>query len=138
MSTYVAEYARSGRSKCKACKTVITNADLRLGAETEKDDHPMIYWRHWNCITTKVILNIGDTSNLKGFDLLTNSDQNRINLTFAVEAAKKRIQQEKDTAKHEKGEEKPAKKKRKTKTEGENSSTKAHIRKKQNLYAECA
>ena len=48
---YRAEYAKSGRSKCKACKADIPKGDLRLAAMVQSPffDGKQPHWFHWNC-----------------------------------------------------------------------------------------
>ena len=40
---YRSEYAKSGRSSCKACKTVIGKADLRLAAMVQVHINSHVY-----------------------------------------------------------------------------------------------
>ena len=48
---YRAEYAKSGRAKCKACKADIPKGDLRLAAMVQSPffDGKQAHWFHCNC-----------------------------------------------------------------------------------------
>ena len=48
---YRAEYAKSGRAKCKACKADIPKCDLRLAAMVRSPffDGKQAHWFHCNC-----------------------------------------------------------------------------------------
>lgn len=48
---YRAEYAKSGRAKCKACKADIPKGDLRLASMTQSAffDGKQANWFHSNC-----------------------------------------------------------------------------------------
>ena len=48
---YRAEYAKSGRAKCKACKADIPKGDLRLAAMVQSPffDGKQAHWFHSNC-----------------------------------------------------------------------------------------
>ena len=52
---YRAEYAKSGRAKCKACKADIPKGDLRLAAMIQSPffDGKQANWFHWNCFFSR-------------------------------------------------------------------------------------
>ncbi|ORY03983.1 zf-PARP-domain-containing protein [Basidiobolus meristosporus CBS 931.73] len=76
---YVVEYARSGRSKCKGPKScvdkVIPKGALRLGSVTERNGMEQTFWRHWNCVTPKILESIDEVENLDGFEELLFEDK---------------------------------------------------------------
>ena len=88
---YRVEYARSGRSACKGpipCKgTKILKGGLRLGTVIEIHGDTSLAWRHWGCVTDKIITNlrnsIGDPEDLDGVEELNEEDQKRISDAFA-------------------------------------------------------
>ena len=58
--------------------------DLRLGSKGSCGGmYDTVYYRHWGCVTLKVIENIGYAENLNGFASLTDADQARVRHTFA-------------------------------------------------------
>ena len=46
---YAAQYAVSGRSKCKACKQSIEKGKLRIGTRVVIHDHSSLQWKCWPC-----------------------------------------------------------------------------------------
>ena len=52
---YRAEYAKSGRAKCKGCKSEIPKGDMRLAAMTQSPffDGKRANWFHSNCFFTR-------------------------------------------------------------------------------------
>lgn len=88
---YRVEYARSGRSACKGpipCKgTKIPKGALRLGTVIEIRGDRSLVWRHWGCVTDRIITNlrdsIGDPEDLDGIEELEELDQKRISDAFA-------------------------------------------------------
>ncbi|KAH9849562.1 hypothetical protein C2E23DRAFT_352102 [Lenzites betulinus] len=85
-SGYRLEYASSGRSKCngpKPCKgTPIGKGELRFGSLVDFRGNTNFSWRHWGCVTTKIISNMknsfDEADELDGFDDLNDEDQDRI------------------------------------------------------------
>ncbi|KAJ3140519.1 hypothetical protein HDU90_007819 [Geranomyces variabilis] len=86
-TTYIVEYATSGRSKCKAGKScadpTIKKGDLRWGTAFESQSGtPMTTWRHWDCVTTKVLHNVKakveSLEELSGFESLNDEDKEKI------------------------------------------------------------
>jgi Poly(ADP-ribose) polymerase and DNA-Ligase Zn-finger region len=88
---YRVEYARSGRSACKGpipCKgTKIEKGGLRLGTVIEIRGDRSLVWRHWGCVTDRIISNlresIGDPEDLDGVEELNEEDQKKISDAFA-------------------------------------------------------
>lgn len=75
---YQAEYAKSSRSTCRACKNTISMGSLRMGAlvQSHTFDGKMTFWYHYNCFFKKSkILQTGD---IKNFDGLKFEDQEKI------------------------------------------------------------
>ncbi|EKM56501.1 uncharacterized protein PHACADRAFT_253668 [Phanerochaete carnosa HHB-10118-sp] len=85
-SGYRLEYAGSARAKCKGPKpcagTPIPKGALRFGSIVDFKGNTSFAWRHWGCVTSKVIENMkGQFENadeLDGFDDLKEEDQERI------------------------------------------------------------
>ncbi|XP_020095802.1 poly [ADP-ribose] polymerase 1 isoform X1 [Ananas comosus] len=74
-----AEYAKSGRSSCKACKDAIAKDQLRLGkmvAATQFDGF-MPMWNHASCIFKKGS-QIKSLDDVEGYDLLRWDDQQQL------------------------------------------------------------
>ncbi|XP_061354004.1 poly [ADP-ribose] polymerase 1 isoform X2 [Gastrolobium bilobum] len=73
------EYAKSGRSSCRTCKSPIASENLRLGkmVQSTKFDGLMPMWNHADCILKKAnqIKSIDDVENL---ELLRWEDQQKI------------------------------------------------------------
>ncbi|PIL27746.1 transcription factor [Ganoderma sinense ZZ0214-1] len=130
-SGYRLEYASSSRSKCsgpKPCKgTPIGKGELRFGSLVDFRGNTSFSWRHWGCVTSKIISNMKDSFNeadeLDGFDELKDEDQERIKKAWedghvaaedVPETAKKADGDEEDEE-----EEKPKKKGGKKKAEEE-------------------
>ncbi|KIM42150.1 hypothetical protein M413DRAFT_55852, partial [Hebeloma cylindrosporum] len=83
---YRFEYASSGRSKCKGPKpcsgTLINKGELRFGTLVDMRGMTSFTWRHWGCVTPKIIANVKksfeDASELDGYEALTPEDQARV------------------------------------------------------------
>ncbi|KAJ7179589.1 hypothetical protein C8R46DRAFT_1325248 [Mycena filopes] len=79
-AAYRLEYARSGRSKCKG--TFIANGALRLGTLVTILEDTYFHWRHWGCVTPKVISNMkaifNEGSEIDGFAQLNEDDRARV------------------------------------------------------------
>eukprot|EP00887_Chlorella_sp_A99_P006715 scaffold3.g6715.t1 len=78
-----AEYAKSPRSTCKGCKEKIDKAALRFGSgyQPPDADHISYSWKHWTCVTDKVIANVNDAGGeeaLEGLDSLADADQDAV------------------------------------------------------------
>jgi len=93
---YLSEYAKSGRSSCKGCKTNIPQGTLRLAVvfQSAKFDGKMTSWYHFDCFFQKQRpKGVGDVEN---FDQLRWDDQEKIKTKIeslggvgAVEVGKK-------------------------------------------------
>ncbi|KAJ3370378.1 hypothetical protein GGF31_004209 [Allomyces arbusculus] len=83
---YFVEYAKSGRSKCaagKACNATIEKGELRLGVHFSSGATPMTKYRHWRCVTSRLLDNINSIEdNLGGFETLTPEDQELVRKAF--------------------------------------------------------
>ncbi|KAI0634798.1 poly polymerase and DNA-ligase Zn-finger region-domain-containing protein [Trametes polyzona] len=85
-SGYRLEYASSGRSKCngpKPCKgTAIGKGELRFGSVVDFRGNTSFSWRHWGCVTSKIISNMknafDEADELDGFEDLKEEDQERV------------------------------------------------------------
>ncbi|QKX62993.1 uncharacterized protein TRUGW13939_10161 [Talaromyces rugulosus] len=83
MGSYRVEVASSGRAGCNgpACKknkVKILKGEIRLGVWVETEKYQSWSWRHWGCVTPKVISNIGDSIDENGspnFDVLDGLDE---------------------------------------------------------------
>ncbi|XP_019456536.1 PREDICTED: poly [ADP-ribose] polymerase 1 isoform X1 [Lupinus angustifolius] len=74
-----AEYAKSGRSSCRTCKSPIASEDLRLGkmVQSTKFDGLMPMWNHATCILKKAN-QIKETDDVENLELLRWEDQQKI------------------------------------------------------------
>lgn len=65
-TNYFAELSKSSRSKCSLakCKKIIEKGELRFGSAFEINSRRMVKYRHWNCLTPKIIKNIGSMDNM--------------------------------------------------------------------------
>lgn len=74
-----AEYAKSGRSSCKTCKSPISQDSLRLGKMivATQFDGVMPMWNHASCILRKA-KQIKAIDDVEGIDLLRWEDQQKI------------------------------------------------------------
>ncbi|KAJ7698678.1 hypothetical protein B0H17DRAFT_836294, partial [Mycena rosella] len=83
---YRLEYAASNRAKCKGGKpcqgTTITKGELRFGSVVDYQGNTSFAWRHWGCVTKKVISNAknlhDEAAELDGFDDLEDADKARV------------------------------------------------------------
>ena len=74
--TYMAEYAKTGRAKCRVCGELITLKSLRVGLEVDEKGWGIITkWQHPDC--TRLPKGVTGES-MVGFDALTVPDQQRI------------------------------------------------------------
>ncbi|KAI0938411.1 hypothetical protein AcV5_000102 [Taiwanofungus camphoratus] len=85
-SGYRFEYAPSSRGKCKGPKpcsgTIIEKGELKAGTLVEFKGMPSWTWRHWGCVTPKLIQNMknvhDEADDVDGFEDLHDDDQDRI------------------------------------------------------------
>ncbi|GIK01730.1 hypothetical protein Aspvir_005768 [Aspergillus viridinutans] len=81
MGTYRLEAASTGRAgcqnkECKEDKIKIGKGELRLGTWVETENFQSFFWRHWGCVTPKIIANLneaveeasGDSKDLDAID----------------------------------------------------------------------
>ncbi|KAJ3773970.1 zf-PARP-domain-containing protein [Lentinula raphanica] len=86
MPGYRLEYASSNRAKCKGPKpcagSVLTKGCLRFGTTVEFQGKQSFAWRHWGCVTSKVLSNVKnehpDASDVDGFEELRPEDQQKV------------------------------------------------------------
>ncbi|KXN91805.1 PARP-type zinc finger-containing protein C2A9.07c [Leucoagaricus sp. SymC.cos] len=113
---YRLEYASSNRAKCKGPKpcsgTTINKGDLRFGTLVEVRGNQSFAWRHWGCVTPKLIENIkknfSEASELDGFEDLNDDDKAKV--LKAYEDGHVADEDIPDSARKPEGEEKPKKK----------------------------
>lgn len=74
-----AEYAKSGRSSCKSCRSPIGKDQLRLGkmVQATQFDGLMPMWNHASCILSKKN-QIKSVDDVEGIDTLRWDDQEKI------------------------------------------------------------
>ncbi|KAL5000293.1 hypothetical protein BDV10DRAFT_163141 [Aspergillus recurvatus] len=65
MPSYRLEQASTGRAgcqnkECKENKIKIAKGELRLGSWVDTERFQSWFWRHWGCVTPKVIANVND------------------------------------------------------------------------------
>ncbi|KAI5116155.1 hypothetical protein M0805_008426 [Coniferiporia weirii] len=83
---YRLEISGTGRAKCKGPKpcsgTQISKGELRFGTIVDMKGNTSFVWRHWGCVTPRIIANMKtkfeSASDLDGFDELPEEDQSRI------------------------------------------------------------
>lgn len=75
---YLAEYAKSDRSKCQLCKQQINKLSLRLAAVVQSPVHDgkIPRWYHFKCFFTKQ--RPSSTDEIGHFDEIRNEDQDKI------------------------------------------------------------
>ncbi|GIJ87913.1 hypothetical protein Asppvi_006826 [Aspergillus pseudoviridinutans] len=94
MGTYRLEAASTGRAgcqnkECKEEKLKIGKGELRLGTWVDTERFQSFFWRHWGCVTPKIIANLneaveeasGDSKDLDaidGFEELPSEYQEKI------------------------------------------------------------
>ncbi|KAF8956286.1 hypothetical protein BDZ97DRAFT_1671792 [Flammula alnicola] len=115
---YRLEYASSSRAKCKGPKpcsgTPIGKGELRFGTLADLQGHTSFFWRHWGCVTKKIIENVKknfeEASELDGFEDLKPEDQARVTKAWEVgEVADEDIPESARKPEGEEDEEKPKK-----------------------------
>ncbi|EKM75837.1 hypothetical protein AGABI1DRAFT_116161 [Agaricus bisporus var. burnettii JB137-S8] len=86
MSGYRIEYSPSSRAKCKGPKpcaeTVIVKGDLRFGTLLEIEGNLSYFWRHWGCVTPKILddvkKSIGAVTEIHGYEDLNDEDKAKV------------------------------------------------------------
>ncbi|EJD41721.1 zf-PARP-domain-containing protein, partial [Auricularia subglabra TFB-10046 SS5] len=87
---YRIEYAASGRAKCKGPKpcmgTQIEKGAMRLGSLVDIGGHTNFSWKHWGCVTARVLTNIkksiGEAAELDGYEDLRPGDQAKLDVAW--------------------------------------------------------
>ncbi|XAR56464.1 3'(2'),5'-bisphosphate nucleotidase [Bertholletia excelsa] len=75
-----AEYAKSGRSRCKKCNDTISAKELRLGlVSRDTRGYDTTRWHHLNCFPMNS-KSIASPEAIKGFSELKNSDQETLKM----------------------------------------------------------
>ena len=87
--SYRVEYAPSARASCKSnvCgKQKIARGSLRFGTFANFGQFQSFQWRHWGCVTTRVISNLNQkyqsATEIDGYEDLDQCDQQRISLAL--------------------------------------------------------
>ncbi|KAJ7163400.1 hypothetical protein C8R43DRAFT_919079, partial [Mycena crocata] len=81
---YRLEYAASNRSKCKghSAGSPIAKGELRFGTIVDIQGKTSFQWRHWGCVTERVLSNVKNlydkASDMDGFDELEDEDKARV------------------------------------------------------------
>ncbi|KAK0211509.1 zf-PARP-domain-containing protein [Armillaria fumosa] len=86
MPGYRLEYASSNRAKCKGPKPcaggVISKGTMRFGTTVEFQGKQSFAWRHWGCVTKKVLSNVKEqfekASEVDGYDDMKPEDQAKV------------------------------------------------------------
>ncbi|KKK18802.1 hypothetical protein AOCH_002889 [Aspergillus ochraceoroseus] len=90
MPSYRIDEASTGRAgcqnkECKDNKVKILKGELRLGTWVDTERFQSFFWRHWGCVTPKIIANFGelvgddkDLSTIDGFDELSPENQEKV------------------------------------------------------------
>jgi hypothetical protein len=92
MPTYRIDLAPTGRAgctnkECKDNKVKITKGDMRVGSWVDTEKYQSFMWRHWGCVTPKMITNMievvgeGDDRDLDlldGYEDLPQEHQERL------------------------------------------------------------
>ncbi|KAB8078940.1 hypothetical protein BDV29DRAFT_165567 [Aspergillus leporis] len=92
MVSYRLEQASTGRAgcqnkECKDQKVKIAKGELRLGSWVDTERIQAFFWRHWGCVTPKIISNLiemvgededKDYEQLDGFEDLSEENQEKI------------------------------------------------------------
>jgi poly [ADP-ribose] polymerase len=75
---YKAEYAKSNRSSCKSCKSVISKDSLRIARMVQSPhfDGKIPHWYHYSCFFKKFLP--GSTADVSGYHGLRWEDQEKI------------------------------------------------------------
>eukprot|EP00158_Paraphelidium_tribonemae_P002659 Partr_v1_DN25544_c0_g1_i1_m20776 putative Poly(ADP-ribose) polymerase and DNA-Ligase Zn-finger region len=85
---YRIEQAKTGRSSCKAGKSCadkhINQGELRFGSVGSFNDHETVFWRHWTCVTPKILSNVGSPEAMEGYDTLAPEHKAMVDEVFAT------------------------------------------------------
>ncbi|XP_057539153.1 polynucleotide 3'-phosphatase ZDP isoform X3 [Amaranthus tricolor] len=103
-SSFIAEYAKSGRSTCKTCSETIATNTLRFGVVTKDKQrgYEMTKWHHFQCLSLDS-QSISSVESIRGFDSLKSDDQEAVKKVVEERCKVKDIADEDETArdKHE-------------------------------------
>ncbi|KAJ9257192.1 hypothetical protein DTO212C5_8917 [Paecilomyces variotii] len=96
MGTYRLEEASTGRAgcqnkECKDQKIKIAKGEFRLGTWVDTEKFQSFFWRHWGCVTPKIVAGLkeildeadGDYSAIDGFEEI--SEENQAKVREAIE-----------------------------------------------------
>ncbi|KAF9057231.1 hypothetical protein BJ165DRAFT_1419306 [Panaeolus papilionaceus] len=83
---YRLEYAPSPRAKCKGSKpcngTPIDKGELRLGTLIDMRGIPAFQWRHWGCVSSRILSNLrssfSEVAEIDGYEELCDEDKQRV------------------------------------------------------------
>ena len=78
MSGLCLEYAKSGRSKCKACKATLPEGSLRIGHSRDMGDFSQTAWFHLPCLPTSDMFRSISAGTIPGFKELKKKDQTTV------------------------------------------------------------
>eukprot|EP00158_Paraphelidium_tribonemae_P002660 Partr_v1_DN25544_c0_g1_i3_m20780 putative Poly(ADP-ribose) polymerase and DNA-Ligase Zn-finger region len=85
---YRIEQAKTGRSSCKAGKSCadkhINQGELRFGSVGSFNDHETVFWRHWTCVTPKILSNVGSPEAMEGYSTLPPEHKAMVDEVFAA------------------------------------------------------
>ncbi|KAF9028768.1 zf-PARP-domain-containing protein [Hymenopellis radicata] len=137
MPGYRFEYATSGRAKCKVVHgmlgTTIKKDELRFGTTVEFNGNTSFQWRHWGCVTKKVLSNVKESApnpeDLDGWEDLKQEDKDKITKAYdeghvAEEDIPETAKGDKNGEDEDDEDEKPAKKGRATKKKADDGEEK--------------
>ena len=79
----VTDYAKSGRSTCRACKIKIDKGALRLGLEEELADYTTTMWYCAECFPGGKIMRTAVLTKVTGIRDITKKDQNALKKIFS-------------------------------------------------------
>ncbi|KAI9043677.1 ubiquitin-conjugating enzyme [Aspergillus affinis] len=91
-SAFIPQQASTGRAgcqnkECKDAKVKILKGELRLGTFVDNERFQSFFWRHWGCVTPKIVSHMqetiadegdGDLSTIDGFEDLPEEHQDKI------------------------------------------------------------
>ncbi|KAH8424124.1 uncharacterized protein LDX57_001878 [Aspergillus melleus] len=92
MPSYRLEEASTGRAgcqnkECKEAKAKILKGELRLGTWVDTERFQSFFWRHWGCVTPKIVSHMqetiadegdGELSTIDGFEDLSEEHQDKV------------------------------------------------------------
>jgi hypothetical protein len=91
---FIVENAKSGRSTCGACKSIIAKGGLRVGATVTTADssqHGRTFWKHLGCVNAGTIATMAvrlvSVENAEGWASLSKDDKALVRRVFEKDAA---------------------------------------------------